>query len=306
VLTADRALPGGRLAAAAGLRLVLPLPDRADYTVAGVPLRAVPAHRPPGRALLGEDALECQLVLPGPPATAAPGPGDPAAPPRIRVVELPVDPVLAVDGAGPAGPGCGRRLLVGPGGDDGELLAVDVDRSGGLLVVGPPGSGRTAALTSFAGQLAAAGAEVAWLVPPHAAPPPTTGACLDPADTGALAAWLGGLAGRRGVLVADDLGPASSYAGLAALPPGGARAVPVLLAAGAPGQLTSHYQGPVAALRRARTGLLLRPGPADAEVLGIRLPRLPLPARVGSGWLVTDGVPRRVQVARAVGTGAPG
>ena len=71
VLTADRAVPGGRLAAVAGHRLVLPLPDRADYAVAGVPARAVPGHRPPGRALLGEDALECQLALPRPAAADA-------------------------------------------------------------------------------------------------------------------------------------------------------------------------------------------------------------------------------------------
>src|SRR3712207_6936225 len=66
VLTTDRAVPGGRLAGAASHRLVLPLPDRADYAVAGVALSSVPAIRPPGRALVGEEAAECQLVLPLP------------------------------------------------------------------------------------------------------------------------------------------------------------------------------------------------------------------------------------------------
>ena len=66
VLTGDRALPGSRLAAAVRGRLVLPLPDRAEYAMAGVPAAAVPTHRPPGRALLGEQAVECQLVLPRP------------------------------------------------------------------------------------------------------------------------------------------------------------------------------------------------------------------------------------------------
>ncbi len=298
VLTADRALPGGRLAAAARVRLLLPLPDRADYTVAGVPTRAVPAHRPPGRALLGEDALECQLVLPRPPAPPHGSALTPVAPPPVRIVELPPDPVLAVVPDRQAEAGGGRRLAVGPGGDGGELLDVDVERSGGLLVVGPPGSGRTAALESFARRLAASGAEIAWLVPPAGPAPASPGPCLDPADPAALGAWVSGLEGRFGVLVADDLGPAAEFGGLAALPPMGARTGIVLLAAGSPGQLTSHYQGPVAALRRARTGLLLRPTPADAEALGIRLPRLPVPARPGSGWLVSHGVARRVQVAR--------
>jgi S-DNA-T family DNA segregation ATPase FtsK/SpoIIIE len=78
----------------------------------------------------------------------------------------------------------------------------------------------------------------------------------------------------------------------------------VLLAAGQPAQLATHFQGPVAALRRARSGLLLRPGPGDADLLGVRLPRAPVPARPGSGWLITGGTVERVQVARRRGEGA--
>jgi S-DNA-T family DNA segregation ATPase FtsK/SpoIIIE len=299
VLTADRALPGGRLAAAARMRLVLPLPDRADYSLAGVPVRAVPAHRPPGRALLGEDALECQLVLPRPPAPRCAPPSATPGQEPVRIVDLPPDPVLALAPARAHRGGGGRRLLVGPGGDGGELLDVDVERSGGLLVVGPPGSGRTAAVAAFARRLGASGAEVAWLVPPGGRAPASAGTRLDPDDPGQVGTWVQGLDGRCGVLVADDLGPPAETSGLAGLPAVGARTGLLLLAAGSPGLLTSHYQGPVAALRRARTGLLLRPGAAEAEVLGIRLPRLAVPARPGSGWLVTDGAARRVQVARA-------
>jgi S-DNA-T family DNA segregation ATPase FtsK/SpoIIIE len=72
----------------------------------------------------------------------------------------------------------------------------------------------------------------------------------------------------------------------------------VVLAAGAAADLAAHYLGPLAALRRSRTGLLLRPGPPEAEVLGVRLPRTALPQRPGSGWLVTAGAATRVQVAR--------
>ncbi len=301
VLTADRALPGGRLAAAARMRLLLPLPDRADYAVAGVPARAVPTNRPPGRALLGEDAVECQLSLPRTPAprlTDRSGVADASEP--VRIVDLPVDPVVPADPL-PAEEARARRwrVTVGPGGDDGSLLDLDLDRTGGLLVVGPPRSGRTAALESLARRLAAVGAEVARVVPAHAAPAGALpGHRLDAADPAAVLAWSESLRGRRGILLADDLGPVSECAGLAALPRIGAGTGIVLLAAGSAGQLTGHYQGPVAALRRARTGLLLCPGPADAEVLGIRLPRLPLAQRPGSGWLVIDGAAQRVQVAR--------
>jgi S-DNA-T family DNA segregation ATPase FtsK/SpoIIIE len=48
VATADRAVPGGRLASVARQRLVLPLPDRADYAVAGVSTRTSPAAPLPG------------------------------------------------------------------------------------------------------------------------------------------------------------------------------------------------------------------------------------------------------------------
>jgi S-DNA-T family DNA segregation ATPase FtsK/SpoIIIE len=71
-----------------------------------------------------------------------------------------------------------------------------------------------------------------------------------------------------------------------------------LLAAASPGCLSTHYQGPIASLRRSRSGLLLCPGPGDADLLGVRLPRTPVPVRPGSGWLVASGVPERIQVAR--------
>ena len=44
--------------------------------------------------------------------------------------------------------------------------------------------------------------------------------------------------------------------------------------------------------------LLVEDNPGDADLLGIRLPRTPVPPRPGSGWLVVAGVAQRVQVAR--------
>jgi DNA segregation ATPase FtsK/SpoIIIE, S-DNA-T family len=94
------------------------------------------------------------------------------------------------------------------------------------------------------------------------------------------------------------VGTPAEWAALGALPAVGGRSGVALVAAGGPGQLSAHYQGPVAALRRARAGLLLCPGPGDADLLGVRLPRTPLPMRPGSGWLVTGSGMERVQVAR--------
>ncbi|MGY1618576.1 FtsK/SpoIIIE domain-containing protein [Geodermatophilus sp. SYSU D00691] len=279
LLTADRAVPGGRLASAVGQRLVLPLPDRADYAVAGIPARLVPTARPPGRALLGEAAVECQIALPRP---AAPQAAPAAARSALRIAELPADPRLRL----PAPPGDSESALtlpVGPGGDEGGVLSVDLRRSGGLLVVGPAGSGRSSTLEAFAAHLAHAGAAVR---------------VADPAAVDDLAAWAAALTDRPGVVVVDDAAALGDAPALH-LPPRTAAAFPVVvLAAGQAADLARLYQGPLADLRRGRTGLLLTPGPGDADLLGVRLPRAPVAVRPGSGWLVVAGTPQRVQVAR--------
>jgi DNA segregation ATPase FtsK/SpoIIIE, S-DNA-T family len=305
VLTADRAIPGGRLAAVAHRRLVLPLPDRADYAVAGVPPAAVPSERPPGRALVGEDAVECQLALADPvphdAVPARPG-GTPHRP--VRVVELDPDPVLT-RAATLSAEGSQLQLPLGPGGDEGELLTVDLVRTGGLLVVGPPGSGRSSTLTAAAARLASAGVPVLRLggrVPSDESAAPSSWAAAS--DVSAVSAWIGGLGGRFGVVIADDVGTASESAALLTLSPAGSASGAALVAAGGAGQLATHFQGPVSALRRSRSGLLLCAGPPEAEVLGARLPRTPVPFRPGSGWLVSSGTARRIQVAvRSAGPG---
>jgi S-DNA-T family DNA segregation ATPase FtsK/SpoIIIE len=297
VLTADRAIPGSRLAGLAQHRLVLPLADRADYAVAGIPPRAVPEHRPPGRALLGEHALECQLAQPRTPWQPSTGPAAPERAP-LRIPELPPDPVLPA--AGTTACGGPLYLTVGPGGDEGRALGTDLGRTGGLLVAGPPGSGRTSALEAFARDLQDRGLPLLRLG--HRSP-----ATVAPSDEAAARDWLAGLGGRPGVVVVvvDDLGAPAEVAALNALTTvAGIGPQVVLLAAGQPAQLATHFQGPVAALRRARSGLLLRPGPGDADLLGVRLPRAPVPARPGSGWLITGGTVERVQVARRRGEGA--
>ena len=297
VVTADRAVPGGRLAATARHRLVLPLPDRADYAVAGVAARAVPELRTAGRALLDEEARECQLALPRP---LNPRDGSVRAfPPPIRIVELAAEPVLTLAAAATHTKGGVLALPVGPGGDEGDPVAVDLLRTGGLLVSGPPGSGRSTALDAFTQHLRAVGAAVLRVGRPLGDPHSSPDVCwLEPDDEAGARSWLVDLAGRPGVVVADDVGTPAEWTALAALPAGGGRTGIALVAAASPGQLAGHYQGPIAALRRARSGLLLCPGPADADLLGVRLPRTPLPVRPGSGWLVTGGVMERVQVAR--------
>jgi DNA segregation ATPase FtsK/SpoIIIE, S-DNA-T family len=302
-------VPGGRLAATVDHRLVLPLPERADYAVAGVPARAVPERRPPGRALLGEEALECQLALPGPfaPLPALDRVTVPGAAGPVRIVELAADPELPLPAGVARGPEPGRpaglTLPVGPGGDEGSAVSIDLARTGGLLVAGPPGSGRSAALDAFAAHLHAAGLPVLRLGrgPGTTAASPV-GQALDvaavPGADEALAEWLAEHAGRPAAVLVDDIGPLAESPLLPRLPVPGAGTGPVPVVAGTAAELARCFTGPVAVLRRGRTGLLLCPGPGDADLLGIRLPRTPVAARPGSGWLVISGAATRVQVAR--------
>ena len=302
VATADRAVPGGRLAAVATQRLVLPLPDRADYAVVGIPTARVPAHRPPGRALLGEESRECQVASPPEVRPASAG-GRPYREP-LRIVELPANPRLVVPapltGSAERRQGNGLVLPIGPGGDEGRPLTVDLRRTGGLLVTGPPGSGRTSALVAFGRHLRGLGAAVLFLGPSSwtgDVQESVPGALLlDGADVAGADEWTSGVGDRPAVVLADDVGAPADLPVL--LRPSLSSAGIPLIAAAHAGQLSAHYQGPVAALRRHRSGLLLCPGPGDADLLGIRLPRTPVPQRPGSGWLVAGGSPQRVQVAR--------
>jgi S-DNA-T family DNA segregation ATPase FtsK/SpoIIIE len=180
---------------------------------------------------------------------------------------------------------------------------VELARTGGLLVIGPAGCGKTAALDAFARHLSTAGTAVLRIGQPHEGPEdpplgPLDMVWLDPADESGVSSWVAGLAGRHGVVIADDVGAPADVPALSRLPTTAGAGRVALLAAGSAGQLATHYQGPIAALRRGRTGLLLCSGPGDADLLGIRLPRTPLPVRPGSGWLVTGAGTRRVQVAR--------
>ncbi len=295
VVTAERAVPGSRLTAAARSRMVLPLPDRADYAVAGIPPRAVPGSRPPGRALVGEDAVECQLALPRARAREWPTADDDH---RIRVVELPADPAFA--------PAPGQRgsapdvvqVTLGPGGDDGRPIGLDLQRSGGLLVVGCAGSGRSTALASLGLGCRAAGRAVLHLAARPGGIGEGAGAeWMSGADPAALRAWVTRQAPVP-VVLADDVAalpdPVADVLASVGRPDGEA----LVLAAGSAADLAAAYRGPAVTLRRSRTALLLRPAPGDAELLGLRVPRTPLPPRPGSGWLVAGGEAVRLQVAR--------
>ena len=67
VVTGGRDLLTGRVSSLLTHRVVLALPDRADYGLAGIPARDTPDHLPPGRALVvtPRGTAEAQLAVPG-------------------------------------------------------------------------------------------------------------------------------------------------------------------------------------------------------------------------------------------------
>ncbi|HEY0119873.1 MAG TPA: FtsK/SpoIIIE domain-containing protein [Cellulomonas sp.] len=255
-------------------RLVLGSPDPAGDLLAGVPAELAGPRPQPGRAVhVGRHgSVLCQVALPAP--TGQAGSGGPTAPGRagrlsepagvvgspgppglveplgparhVRVLPLPSRVAPAALPAPVAASGSGGRFVaIGLGGDDAGPVSVDLSRP--LLVVGPPGSGRTAALEALAGGASAAGLHVVRVG--------SAGASAVPDDAS--------------LLVADDLDE------LEARDPPTIDALAALLATGTPCRLvaattTAHavsaYRGPVPLLVRARRLLVLdlaEPGTLD-------------------------------------------
>ena len=131
VLTAPLAMAGARWAARIGLHLVLGAPQPAQAAVAGLP-RGVVTGSSPGRGVIldgatdAEHALTAQVVIPRAPRRAP-------ARPTHRLATIPR--------AVPPAPGTWAV-----GGDDALPLPVP---HGCVLVIGPPGSGRTTTLRAL-------------------------------------------------------------------------------------------------------------------------------------------------------------
>jgi S-DNA-T family DNA segregation ATPase FtsK/SpoIIIE len=314
-LTGDRATLAPRFAGGFSVRVLLRLPDRSDYGLAGVPSRDVPATLPPGRGLRAGDGALLQVAHAGRSpgvdelrrgvaavagqwsSTTARGPG----PDAIRVRPLPTRVAL---NELPRTAG----LALGLAGDQSQPLTFDpFSGAGRMLVAGPPRSGRTTALRLLAHQA-------------HAAGIPTVVAAT---SRSALAAAARDLAIRVIVPSDDDVGPVPATSTLLLMDdseafvdtPAGERLTSWVRATDAPlaavvagraDDLATTYRGVAADVRRSHCGILLRPGPVDGELLGARLPRRPSSGPPGRGvavgdssWgsLFDDGEPIPIQVA---------
>lgn len=302
VATSDRNGLGIRLAGVMSRRIVLPLTDRADYPLAGIPARVVPTRLPPGRGLLPGSDQECQVAIVGDDASGAAQNAALAVvaarctpPSRHRPLRIAALPSRVCLDELPRG--TPRRPWLGVGGDDAAPIALDLDALGSaILLAGPPRSGRTSTLTALAEGLVAGETPVAVVTARRSPLRTVPGLRLAVGTSAEDAQRLREAADL--VVLADDIEALLDTPVEAALielvrADGGS----TVIGAGRTDDLAGAFRGLGVELRRRRTGVLLCPSPPDGELLGIRLPR-GLPERdPGRGWLVADGTTTRIQVA---------
>ncbi|GCD46562.1 FtsK/SpoIIIE domain-containing protein [Streptomyces paromomycinus] len=303
IATSERALMTGKVASLNDERLLLRLTDRNEYSLAGIPPKQVPAVVPQGRGWRGGSATEVQVALLGE-RTEGPVTGRdqaealkrigeraeqrdrdvPAARRPARVLSLPRQ-VSFTDAYEKVQAADRRPLwgLLGVGGD--ELGAIGVDFAAdapSFLVSGPPGSGRSTALTTLAVSLLAGGTRVVALTPRESplrglARHPRAVVIQDPdplADevTAALNAEPG-----PAVILVDDADllaqlPAADAALREVATTGRDRGIGLVAAATAE-TLTSVGIGWLGLVRRVRKGVLLSPqSPSEGDILGVRVP----------------------------------
>ncbi|GAA6527289.1 FtsK/SpoIIIE domain-containing protein [Intrasporangium sp. DVR] len=317
VLTGGRGLLSGRISSLMQHRLVLPMPDPLDLTLAGLSPEAMQGHRVVGRAVDVATGHEVQIAHAGadPSAEAQaraaadlaarlePGPPRDGASPDLARLPWRVAPLphaVAWSELPEPVPG---RIPLGRGGDDAAPIGFEAERDGRrVLVVGGPRSGRTTALAVMARQLTAAGHPTAVIA---TRPTPLSWLSgirhlhLVSAEDGEHLRELYQLHPELSLLIDDAEGLDGSPVEPLAL----AVAQDVThseawcVAAVDSRRAASLYRGVVPELARHGTGMVLSPSsPADGDVLGVRLDaarhRMP-----GRGALVLDGVAVPIQVA---------
>jgi S-DNA-T family DNA segregation ATPase FtsK/SpoIIIE len=325
VVTTDRSALVGATGTVFGQRMLLRLTDKGDSGLAGISERSMPSDQPAGRVMFEgtPSPLEAQIAMldrdPSGPAQVAalrrlgsqaqdrygrpPRPQRPlrvdALPVRITVAETwRLDPDFR-----PPSP---LWALVGAGGDELGLQGLDVrDEGPGLVVAGPPRSGRSTTLMTMARALIDGGTPVVAITPRRSPLRSLDGASgvlavLGPdATADALDTAIAGH--ERYVVLADDAellinGPVSDR--LEKLLLSGRDGDHGMILAGSTGDLTRAYSGFVPTALKSRCGVLVAiSSPSDGDLFGVRLPRNAGAGPLGRGLLVRPGGVLPVQLA---------
>jgi S-DNA-T family DNA segregation ATPase FtsK/SpoIIIE len=279
-------------------RWVFALPDPADARALGV---APTGGFPRGRAIDAASGLELHVATPTLDDPAALAGGDPAS---FRApVPIGVLPDIVAAATLPSVDTSTRPWSIPVGLRDDDLGAAVLTLHGGdhVLVTGRRRTGRSAALVLLVERLTAArrGLLVAT-VAPRPSPLACCPATLSLADGGGLAGLACLARESAPVLVVIDDAELVDDDGTLAAVLALRRDDLHVVAAGRPDVLRSAYGHWTTELRRSRLGVLLQPDvDVDGDLLGTVLPRRrPLARRPGRGYLVVDGQPQAVQLAR--------
>jgi S-DNA-T family DNA segregation ATPase FtsK/SpoIIIE len=323
VMAADRSGLSGMVSSTFGDRLVLRMPDPNDYSSAGLHPRDVPSAMAPGRALrITEDGvLETQIALldPDPAGQAqvralqrigreatARHPRPPRALRPMRVDALPMR-VTAADALRldpdftPPSP---LWAMLCVGGDELAPLGVDLAENGpGLVIAGPPKSGRSTSLLTATRSLLAADCPVVVVTPKRSplrdleGTPGVLGVLQAGADEDDLKALLD-TAGERYAVVVDDaelVYDTPLDEALEEVVKSGVDGGHGVIAAGTADVIGGQYRGFLVEARRSRSGLILAPTGQEGDMFGVRLSRNAGGGPPGRGLLVLGGTVLPVQ-----------
>ena len=325
VVTTDRAALLGQIGTVFGRRMIFRLTDRSDCALAEIRERSLPAHQPDGRLMFyaKPNPLEAQVALLDPdpaglaqvsalrriaadarqrsgrlPAGHRPLRVD-ALPPRITVAETyRLDPDFA--------PPSALWAMAGAGGDELSPQGLDVAEEGpGIVVAGPPRSGRSTTLMTMARSLIAQQTPV-LVIAPRRSPlrslegtPGVLAVLGSELDVEYLRATLNPL--DRYVVLVDDaemLYNAPNSEILERIIVSGRDADHGLILAGTTADLSSCYSGFIATARKSRCGVLVAVDtPDDGDLFGVRLPRNAGPGPLGRGLMFRAGRAAPIQLA---------
>lgn len=304
MVAGDRSATTGKMGRLARHRLVLECSDANGYAACGVDHRMVPSEMPPGRGILLPAGAIAQVALVGE------GDGGEAGalaaladqlkdrerqmgiqePERVEPLPKTVSlsPLLEMQPP-PVG---GVQAMLGLSAGSRRLLWVDLTTSArSMFVVGPPGSGRTSALTALAASFGASGCKVVVIAaePDRFSKVEGVVVSMTPADLSVRS--IPELAADADVLVIDDAESIASDApDMVALLARADR--PAVVASFGRAAGLESPAGWVASLRRSKTGLLLSPASKyDGSIFGGRL----------SEEMVFSGPPGRAVAGHAGG-----
>jgi S-DNA-T family DNA segregation ATPase FtsK/SpoIIIE len=326
VMTGDRSLLVGRMSTLFDDKLMLRMVDASDFGAIGMTSRQVPSSMVEGRGFRAEGLRETQVAQL---AADSAGTAQVAAlqeiaraatsrsedvPPSARPFRVDLLPVrigmaeaLAL-GEQPAA----SSLPVAVGGDTLGLRALDAFEHGpAVLVTGSRRSGRSTALRTMATFALRAGWQVVLVTPRMSPLRDLVGAegVHGPFDAASTEADVKALferlrTGAPPVLTlvddvelvgADGWLPTLLADHIDRLRDSGS----MLAAAGTPAEMGGLYRGPVAALKRSGSGIMLSPqATGDADLFGARLSRSAIGQSLppGAGFLMRGGQAERVQV----------